>query len=51
MTHVFGVSGGDLRLLTVTPLYSLWWEDKLNSIPLYHLALIKPNFPGASTSD
>lgn len=30
---------------------SLWWEDKLNSIPLYHLALIKPNFPGALTSD
>lgn len=29
----------------------LWWEDKLNSIPLYHLALMKPNFPGALTSD
>lgn len=26
-------------------------KDELDSIPLYHLALIKPNFPGASTSD
>lgn len=30
---------------------SLWWEDKLNSIPLYHLALMKPNFPRDFTSD
>lgn len=30
---------------------SLWWEDKLDSIPFYHLALMEPNFPGALTSD
>lgn len=24
---------------------SQWWEDKLNSILLYHLTFMKPNFP------
>lgn len=56
VTNVFGECVWWLCLLTKNSSVSrvassLWWEDKLNSIPLHHLARMKPNFPRDLTSD